>query len=129
MQAVSDSSSHIFRSMSEPIRSNLSWSDRWERSDRGTITSWERGREKANEDAELAARASHGELVILPWKGGVEKALKSQFKYGALNYLAMWQGLRGDDLDIQLDAETPVTCKRTECTVVFTNDLSKIMIA
>jgi hypothetical protein len=77
------------------------------------------------EQPDLAARARAGELVVLPWKGGVEKALKSGQKYGTLRYLAMWQGLRGDDLRIELRHETELVCAATGVTVVYTNDAAK----
>jgi hypothetical protein len=56
----------------------------------------------------------------LPWKGGVEKALKKKQKYGTLNYLAMWQGLRGEDLNIDTAEEISITCTATGMAVVFT---------
>jgi len=83
--------SHLKRSFSEPKRLNISWDEKWKSYDNGLIACWERGREKALEDPELAARAKSGELVILAWKGGVEKAIKAKHKYGTLNYLATWQ--------------------------------------
>ena len=46
-------------------------------------------------------------------------------KYGTLFYLAMWQGLRGEDLDIDLSEEIALNCTATGMTVVFTNDPSK----
>ena len=61
------------RSIDEPIREDLSWRELWIGPDRGLIWCWEWGRQKRVEDPELAARAGAGELVILGWKGGVEK--------------------------------------------------------
>jgi hypothetical protein len=115
----------IKRSITAPVGEQLLWEQRWEGADRGLIASWERGREKRRESAELAALASQGQLVILPWKGGVDREIKSRKKYGSLLYLAMWQGLRGEDLDVDTRAETPVTCTKTNVTVVFTGDLTK----
>jgi hypothetical protein len=37
----------------------------------------------------------------------------------------MWQGLRGDDLNVDPDQERAVTCSVTEMTVVFTSDYDK----
>lgn len=115
----------IRRSISTPIRLNLSWEESWRGVDQGLVTCWERGRERSQIDPSLAVGARDGELVVLPWKGGVAKALKKKTKYGTLSYLAMWQGLRGEDLDIDTEAEPAVTCSRTAMTVVFTNNFAK----
>ena len=115
----------IHRSITVPVRGGLTTEERWHAPDQGLIASWERGLEKSREDPELAAQARAGQLVVLPWKGGVEKVLKKKDKYGPLRYLAMWQGLRGDDLDIDLEAETSVTCSVTKMRVTFTNDARK----
>jgi hypothetical protein len=77
------------------------------------------GRLKRVEETDLATRAEKGELMPLVWKGGVDKKLKLDRKPGTLNYLAMWQGLRGDDLNIDVDGETSVVCSRTGQCVVF----------
>ena len=66
------------RSTSEPIRTNATWEERWNDDDQGLIACWERGREKSREDPALAAQARDGQLVVLPWKGGVEKAIKNK---------------------------------------------------
>lgn len=115
----------IYRSIAEPIRVHAKWDERWNSEDGGIIACWERGREKRLEDPALAAQAVEGHLVVLPWKGGVEKATKKKQKYGTLFYLAMWQGLRGEDLDIDLSEEAALSCTATGMTVVFTNDQSK----
>jgi hypothetical protein len=115
----------ITRSIEEPIRTNLSWQELWQASDKGLIACWESGRARGLEDSELASIARNGELMILPWKGGVEKALKVGKKYGTLNYLAMWQGLRGEALNISFVEELPLTCSRTGMTVTYTNDSAK----
>ena len=115
----------IHRSITEPIRDSAKWDERWNAEDAGLIACWERGREKRLEDRALAAQALEGQLVLLPWKGGVEKAIKKKRKYGTLFYLAMWQGLRGEDLDIDSSEETSLNCTATGMTVVFTNDMAK----
>ena len=115
----------VYKSIVEPVRQGLTWEERWTAEDKGLITCWERGREKRAEDPLLAAQADAGQLVLLPWKGGVEKALKKKQKYGTLYYLAMWQGLRGTDLRIATAGETVVKCTATDMEVVFTNDSSK----
>lgn len=63
--------------------------------------------------------------MVLPWKGGVEKAIKKKQKFGTLYYLAMWQGLRGEDLNIDLDEETVMRCTATGMNVTFTRDMAK----
>lgn len=115
----------IHRSVTEPIRRGATWDERWNAEDDGLIACWERGREKRLEDPPLAALAAAGQLVILPWKGGVEKATKKKQKFGTLFYLAMWQGLRGEDLDIDLTEEIVLTCAVTGMAVVFTSDMAK----
>ena len=115
----------VTRSVDEPSQSGKSWSELWKGTDQGLIVCWERGRAKAQEDNVLAEAAKNGELVVLPWKGGVEKAIKSSKKYGTLYYLAMWQGLRGEPLDITLGEEVSITCTRTGVTVTYTAAVSK----
>ena len=115
----------MYRSISEPIRREPSFDERWGTLDLGLITSWERGREKRAEDSDLTAQAVAGQLPILPWKGGVEKAIQKKMKYGVFNYLAMWQGLRGEDLNIDVGEEVALTCTATGMTVVFTDDPAK----
>jgi hypothetical protein len=115
----------ITRSISSAPLGDQTWTERWEGSDRGLIACWERGREKAREDPALAARARAGELVILPWKGGVERAIKQGQKVGTLYYLAMWQGLRGDSLDISLTDEPSLVCTKTGMKVTYTLDETK----
>ena len=84
----------MYRSKDEPIRQCLSTTERWLGADNGLIASWERGKELSVEDPGLRARALAGELVVLGWKGGIEKRTKKGWQYGTLRYLAMWQGLR-----------------------------------
>ena len=117
---------HIFRSKDKPIRKGLSLEERWKGPDKGIVTCWERGREKRIENPELAERALNGELVVLAWKGGVDKKLKTVVrKFGPLNYLATWQGLRNEDLDIDLNEEKKIICSKTDMVVIFTADSTK----
>jgi hypothetical protein len=73
----------------------------------------------------LVASVRAGHLVVLPWKGGLERALKGKQKFGTMRYLAMWQGLRGDDLDVDLAQDIQVTCSATGVIVTFTDDVTK----
>ena len=89
------------------------------------INCWEIGRERREKEPELAERAENGELPVLGWKGGVEKKTKIGQKYGTLYYLAEWQGLRGEDLDIDLSQEPELTCSKTGMKVIYTGDFKK----
>lgn len=115
----------IFRSYKEPIRTGLSWDESWKGDDKGLITCWEVGRELREKEPELASRAEKGELPVLGWKGGVDKKTKKGEKYGTLFYLAQWQGLRGDDLDIDRSQEPELVCSKTGIRVICTGDLKK----
>lgn len=119
----------LHRSIAEPIREVAKWEERWNAEDDGLIACWERGREKRLEDPSLATQAASGQLVVLPWKGGVEKATKKKQKFGTLYYLAMWQGLRGEDLNIDTAAEIILNCTATGMAVVFTGDIAKYVEA
>ena len=114
-----------YRSITKPVRENINWDERWRDIDQGLIACWERGREKSAEAPKLAEQARLGQLVVLPWKGGVEKTIKKTQKFGTFRYLAMWQGLRGEDLNIDDSEEIAITCAVTAMTVVFTSDSAK----
>jgi hypothetical protein len=116
---------HILRSCQEPIRIGLSFEERWRGPDKGLITCWEVGRDMSKKEPELAERARKGELPVIGWKGGVDKKIKKKEKYGTYKYLALWQGLRGDDLNIDLTEEIEIVCSRTGMKVVYTDDATK----
>ena len=115
----------VFRSFDESVRIGISWDEKWSGEDKGLITCWEVGRELRIKDPELARRAERGELPVLGWKGGVEKKIKKREKCGTLFYLAQWQGLRGEDLNIDLSEEVEMTCAETGVPVRFTGDFEK----
>ncbi len=115
----------IYRSYRETIRDGLSWNELWNGHDKGLITCWEVGKELSKKEPELAERAKKGELPVLGWKGGVKKKTKKKEIYGTLFYLAQWQGLRGDDLDIDLSEESELICSKTGMKVIFTGDVKK----
>jgi len=115
----------IFRSYQEPKREGLSWDERWKGHDNGLITCWENGRELGTQRPDLAERAKKGELPVSNWKGGIAKKIKKKEKYGTLYYLAEWQGLRGDDLDINLSEESELICSRTGMKFIYTGDAKK----
>lgn len=108
------------RSIKEPIREGLTTAERWANREDGLVWCWERGRQKRDEDKQLAEAADRGELVTLAWEGGVQKELKMDEKAGTLQYLATWQGLRGEDLDLSLVDDVSLTCSRFNQIVVFT---------
>lgn len=115
----------ITRPILSPIRRDLSTNELWKGSDGGLIACWERGREMATKKPELAKAALAGELVPLPWKGGLEAAIKTKKKYGTMRYLAMWQGLRGENMSIDTSIEYQIFCQRFHVTVTFTADKTK----
>ena len=118
-------SQHIQRSIDSPLRTGLNREQLWEDHDKGLIKCWEVGRQRAARFPELANQCLAGELPVLGWKGGVSRSLKKLEKYGSLKYLAQWQGLRGEDLNIVLNEERELTCSRTAMVVTFTPDRSK----
>ncbi len=112
----------VSREFNQPIRSALSHAERWHGADGGLIACWERGREKAAEDHLLADAARRGELVLLPWKGGLTQQIKSKNKIGTHQYYAMWLGLRGENLYINRAENISLTCTKFQTTVTFTGD-------
>ncbi len=112
-------SKHIYRSLNEPIRNNPTADEKWRGVDKGLILCWEEGRELAETQPKLAKRAKKGELPMLSWKGGVKRNPKKMKKFGSFCYLAQWQGLRGEDLDIKLSEQYTLKCSRTGVKVTY----------
>ena len=112
----------LLRSIDESIREGLSWNERWLGPDEGLIWCWERGRQYRIEDPDRTARAENSELAVGAWRGGVERKLTVK-KVGTLKYLATWQGMRGEDLDIELQGECTIVCTKTGQAVVFSAEL------
>ncbi|MES2501679.1 MAG: hypothetical protein V4545_03660 [Pseudomonadota bacterium] len=113
---------NLYRSIEEPIRKALTWEELWKASDNGLIACWEQGRLKAVDNSDLVELCKSGGLPVLAWKGGVDKKIKGK-KYGSLFYLATWKGLRGEDLNINLQEEITLICSRTQVEVLFTSKL------
>jgi hypothetical protein len=109
----------VRRSIAEKIREFEGMDHRWRGPDQGLIWCWERGRQIREEKPDLARRAEAGELMVLGWKGGVAKRLDADVKRGTLKYLAEWQGLRGEDLDVNMAAERVLVCTATGQAVSF----------
>lgn len=116
----------IRHSIKDPPTPSEDWRGRWEGHDQGLICSWLRGIEKAQQDPALAASAKAGELPVLAWRGGVDKPIKRKDKMGTLLYIATWQGLRGEDLNITLGVDVAMTCSRTGVPVTFTDDIDRL---
>ena len=111
----------VERSFLQPIRPPMSIAERFEGTDAGLIAAWEAGRGLREKNSELATQAMNGELPVLCWAGGLDDELADR-KFGSLNYLAMWQGLRGEDLKIDRSRMTRITCCKWNTTVAFTED-------
>jgi len=116
----------LYRNVDQPERTGLLWEDIWQDRDRGLIRSWEIGRRNAQLEPELAARCKAGELPPLAWKGGVSRTLKKLTRWGSHHYLAQWQGLRGEPLNLDTDSEETVICARTGMIITFTSDPAKL---
>ncbi len=113
MYIMENSTKHIRRSHDKPIRENLSWDEQWKAADKGLIGCWETGRKLVRTHPELAEKAKNSELPALNWKGG------SDTKYCKPDYLARWQGLRGEPMDIDATSERELVCSQTGVAVVF----------
>lgn len=115
----------VSRSILEPIHDEQDYEKRINGDDKGLINAWQVGRKLAARDPDMAARAKNGELPVLGVKGGVERKIKAD-KVGSLWYLAQWQGLRGEGLDIDIDEEIEMVCSRTGVRVLYTSDTNKL---
>lgn len=118
---------NISASFDNPPPFEPDYSARMDGPDKGIINAWLAGIDMARQRPELRAQALADELPVLPYRGGVEKKLKLKQKIGSLLYLAMWRGLRGDDLDIDMDSEPVLVCSRHGVRVLFTLDYGKLM--
>lgn len=117
----------ISASFADPPSFEPDYCVRVEGRDKGIINAWLAGIDMARQRPELRTQALSDALPVLPYRGGVEKKLKVKQKIGSLLYLAMWQGLRGDDLDIDMDSEPVRVCSRHGVRVIFTLDYGKLM--
>ncbi len=79
---------HIYRSIVEPIRESISQDERWNQSDNGLIWAWECGRRLVLRRPCMAVLARNNRLPKLVWRRG------------SWLYLAMLQGILGQDLSI-----------------------------
>lgn len=112
----------------EPPAFEACFNKRLKGPDRGLINAWLVGLTKRSSDPELAEKAVAGELPPLVFKGGVSRKIKGA-KIGALHYVAAWQGLRGEDLHLDTDEELILQCSKTNVSVTYTLDMSKLFSA
>ena len=98
-----------------------SWEDRWHGPDCGLIAAWQAGRDLALLRADLVAACVANELPELPWKGNGRLLKRRVPRYGPFHYVAMWQGLRGDDLHIDTSIDLRRVCARTGQAVIYTS--------
>lgn len=113
----------LFASIASPPPEAIDYDARWATIEAAALTCWHGGQRLRREPgwADARDRAVAGELPILPWRGGVEADTPAQAasRSGTLQYLAMWQGLRNEDLRIHTDIDTTLTCSRTGAQVTF----------
>lgn len=94
--------------------------------DRGLINAWQAGLNLRANNSELVEKALAGELPPLPFKGGIERKIQAQNKVGSLWYVAMWQGLRGEDLHVDTDQNIQLVCSKTRVPVKYTLDTATL---
>jgi len=110
---------HLTRSIETPIRDGLATaSEIWDGPDKGLIFCWEQGRKEREEKPELAARADKDELVPVGRSDDADD--HGIWKRGSLQYLAWWQGLRGENLNVSFVHKVEIVCLR-----VFTTEKGK----
>ena len=115
----------VHRRATEALRLGLSWDALWNGEDQGLIAAWEAGRVLASTRPDLSRLVLAGQFPTLPWKGGFDQAPKAKIRYGTLLYLAMWLGLRGEDLLLDTDQETTRVCPLSGLRITFTADPSR----
>lgn len=92
----------VSRSIAHSIREGLTVDEMFDGDDLGLIGCWEQGRKLANAGSTLVSQALDNELPRL-----------NTWRRGTLNYLAVWQGLRGEDLDIDPGRDFLQECSLT----------------
>ena len=112
--------------ISDPPLLGATYEARMQGPDQGLTTAWLAGIIKRRESPDVATQATAGELPLLPFRGGVDRAIKTKTKTGSLLYVAMWQGLRNEDLSIDTTSEPVMTCSRTGVSVTYTLDIEKL---
>lgn len=67
-------------------------------------------------------------MIPLVWKGGVEKKFLKTTKYESMYYLAIWERLRGENLNINLDSEQSVASAATAIMIIVMPNIEKLSI-
>lgn len=112
-----------------------SWEERQEGPDAGLISAWLAGRDQREWWQDTVAAIKRNELPVLPFKGGIpekdddeEEAVKKQGKkLGSLHYIAMMQGLLGEDLYLETSKDIVRVCSKTGVQVIFTCDTARLL--
>lgn len=74
----------------------------------------------------VGGESSCGRAAFDGLEGRHRKPIKAKTKIGSTFYLATWQGLRGESLDIELGRDVRMTCARTGITFTYTDDLKRL---
>jgi len=119
----------IRQSASAPPPVCEDYAQRNEGPDQGLINAWLAGLAMGRDTPSLAVKARAGELPVLPFRGGIDEPIKAKNKIGSLLYLAMWQGLRGEDLAIDTESEPTMKCTSTGVPVRYTLNAQKLIAA
>lgn len=94
------------------------YAERWEGPDGGLVAAWRQGLLMRELRPDWVQAADQNELPELPWRGGGSEVIKGK-RMGTWLYLAMWQGLRGEALDINTAEPLEMQCARTRVTTLF----------
>lgn len=145
----------VYKSISNHIRDDLSYNERWGSFEQGLVTAWESGKKHKNDTFSFKYKLlQSGALPKLSFKGGHIIPIKIisykinrtklfylwdkdrykdffkpkyKYKYGTFNYIAQMQGILGKDLDIdsQRDEGMILTCSITSIKTIFTTNIKK----
>jgi hypothetical protein len=98
--------------LSEAPTRHQTYAERWEGPDGGLIAAWRQGLLMRDPRPDWARSASRDELPELPWRGGGSEVIKGK-RQGTWLYLAMWQGLRSEALDVDTSQPLELRCTLT----------------
>lgn len=100
-----------------PLR-HQTYAERWEGPDGGLIAAWRQGLLMRDHRPDWVQAVLRHELPELPWRGGGSEVIKGK-RPGTWLYLAMWQGLRGEALDVDTSQPLEMQCTRTQVRTLF----------
>lgn len=120
---------HIHHRHDSPPQAEADFDARMNGPDGGIVNAWLAGRDLRGSRPDLAAAASAGQLPVLPYRGGVDRPIKRKDKLGSLLYVAMWQGLRSDDLNVDASKDVQLVCTRHGVPVTFTPDWQRLLVS